>query len=82
MSPEETIVPGEFHGETFTSYILYLVSFMFGINTIVPTLAAISTFATITKLGIPMPSPEACFLLIAVWNVLGLFSKPCSDWLK
>ena len=55
---------------------------MFGINTIVPTLAAISTFATITKLGIPMPSPEACFLLIAVWNVLGLFSKPSSEWLK
>ena len=48
----------------------FIVSFMFGINTIVPTMAAISTFATMSKLDMPLPTPEQMFLLIAVWNVL------------
>ena len=43
---------------------------LFGINTIVATLAAVVTFATMDGLGMELPSPEEAFLLISVWNVV------------
>ena len=46
------------------------VTILFGINTIVTTLAAVTTFSTMNALGMGFPSPEKAFLLISVWNVV------------
>ena len=48
----------------------FVLSFIFGINTIIPTLATIITFTIINTFDMEQPSPENTFLLIAVWNVL------------
>ena len=47
-----------------------MLSFIFGVNTIIPTLATIITFTIIKQLDMDLPNPENTFLLIAVWNVL------------
>ena len=48
----------------------FVLSFIFGVNTIIPTLATLITFTIIKKFDMELPTPENTFLLIAVWNVL------------
>ena len=45
------------------------LTMMFGINTIVATLAAVTTFATMDRLGMTLPSSQVAFLMVSVWNV-------------